>query len=152
MSSSEFEVDLPVDPRFRQLVLASGCVLAVAGAVIVVSINLPAALRGVLLLLWLIECCREIRNYLAGIRRIHGFRLSASGRVQVLSRSGGTEAAELETGTMVLPAAAWIRVRLADGFRHGELLAKRGTKSRSWHGLQLVWRLCREAFGHPGGA
>ena len=152
MSSSEFEVDLQVDPRCRQLVLASGCVLAAGGVVVIAGINLPAAVRGMLILLWIFESLREIRNYLAGLRRIRGFRLSTAGSVQVLARTGGAEVAELDTGTMVLPALAWIRVRLADGTRHGELLTERRVETRAWHRLQLVWRLCREAFGHPGGA
>jgi len=151
MSSSEFEVDLQVDPRCRQLVLASGCVLAAAGAIVIAGINLPAAVRAILLLLWIVDSLRECRNYLAGLQRIRGFRLSASGHIQVLSATGA-ETARLETGTMVMPAVAWIRVILADGTRHGELLTERRAQCRSWHRLQLVWRLRREAFGHPGGA
>ena len=150
MSSSEFEVDLAVDPGCRQLVFACGWVLALCGAIVISSSNFPVGLRGILLAMWTFESLRELRNYASGLRQIRGFRLSASGRIRVLTATGNVMAVELETGTMVLRHFAWIRVRFADGRRHGELLAACRADSRSWHRLQLVFRLCREAFGHPG--
>ena len=152
MSYSEFEVDLQVDARCRQLVLASSWMLAAGGALIIASVTLPIGLRISLLLLWIVESLRETRHYLAGMARVHGIRLSASGCVQVLSATGQAETAELDTGTMVERHFAWIRIRLADGSRHGELLVASRANSGSWHRLQLVWQLCRQAFGQPGGA
>ena len=152
MSSSEFEVDIDVDPRCRQLVLASGCLFAAGGVIIVAGTNLPVAARGVLLLLWVLTSFLEVRRYLTNMRRICGFRVSASGHVRILAPDGGVDTVELDTGTTVLRTLAWIRVRFADGSRHGELLSARRAECRSWHRLQLIWRLCREAFGHPGGA
>jgi hypothetical protein len=152
MSSSEFEVDLDVDSRCRHFVLASGLLLGLSGAAIIFFVNLPAVARGVLFLLWTIECGRELRNCLAGMRRVCALRLSSSGQLRIADSNGRLESAELETGTMVLGTLAWVRVRFADGCRHGELLSAHRSEGRAWHRFQLIWRLSREAFGHPGRA
>lgn len=152
MSSSEFAVRLEVDWRSRMVVLASGALFAIVGSVIVASFNLALPLRVFLLLAWILESGREFRNYLAGMRRLSGIRLGTSGRILVTGPDGHIEIAELETGSVVLGSFAWVRLRFADGARHGELLVAGWTESRSWHRLQLIWRMCREAFGHPGPA
>ena len=152
MSSSEFAVRLDVDRRCRLVVLASGSLFAVTGAVIVAGFNLAPPIRGLLLFAWILESLRELRNYAAGMRRLSGIRLGSSGRVLVTGPGGHAEDAVLETGTIVLGQFAWIRLRFADGVRHGELLVAGWTESHSWHRLHLLWRMCREAFGHPGAA
>ena len=42
---------------------------------------------------------------------------------------------------------AWIRIRLADGRKYGELLRGNAVIDKQWHRLQLIWQQTRQNIG-----
>ena len=152
MSSPSFGVTLQVDPRGRRIVRCSGCALALAGSVLILLLPLAAIWRILLLLVWLADCGWSLWRLQRGFTQVSELRLDAAGNISVGGPADRITSTSLVSGSVVSGRFAWLRFRLADGSGHSELLLPSCTRTYAWHRFQLIWRLCRDTFGHRAGA
>lgn len=152
MSSTAFGVVLRTEQTGRQVVCLSGIGLMLTGMALILSLPFPASARIALLLIWLVDCGLAFRRLAIAWRQVAAIRLDTEGTVHTEASDGRCVQTTLATGSTVCRRVAWLRFRLADGRPHGELLLARGTEALTWHRFQLIWRLCRATFGHPGRA
>ena len=152
MSSTAFVVELRVDERGRRLVWWSGAALACVGAGLLAATPIPVFLRILLLVIWLWDCVRSFRRLWRGWQRVECLRLSSAGTVQVVGHGESPVAVRLLTGTTVTRRVAWLRFARPGGPLQTELLLAANAEVLVWQRFQLIWRLCRESFGHPGTA
>lgn len=148
MSLPVFEVKLQADPGLRRVVLVSGVLAMIAGLVLLMDLDIAFGWRAALCALWVADGLRELKNMANGSRRIAAIRFDADGGMTSVNRDGRTEPVRLLSGSLILPKIAWLRMRLPDGSRHAELLVASRCETEAWHGFQLIWQQCREAFGH----
>jgi hypothetical protein len=147
MSSTPFAVEIGVDKRLRQLVLASGIFLGVAGAVVILMINLAWQWRLAILALWVADCLWTCRRQVLTEGRCDAIRLDASGRVYARQSGGQLLALELLSGSLITSHFAWLRLEFADGSRRDELWLACREPAVAWHRLQLLWQQSRECIG-----
>ena len=151
MSSTVFEVVLRPDPALRLLVQLTGIVLLMAGIFLVVLLPVAPFWRFVLSAIWVADCLRELRNLRLGRARVRSIVLDSRGLVAGIDCVGDRHELTLQTGCMVLPKLAWLRVKSSAGICHGELFTRRYAGAQTWHRLQLLWHQSREVFGHQPG-
>jgi hypothetical protein len=131
----------------RILVLTSGCLLLVAGVGLVVSLPLPPAWRGMLLLLWLADTVAGLRGIHAGMLRLGSLTVNQFGEMSVTGPDGTLETVTLESGSVVLRRIAWLRLRFPDNSRYAEFFCGNPVNEPAWHRFQLIWQHAAEAFG-----
>ena len=152
MSSTVFGVVLRTEQTGRKIVCLSGIGLMLTGMVLILSLPFSTSWRIVLLLIWLTDCSLTFSRLAIAWRQVTAIRLDIAGSVHTEAPDGSLVQTTLESGSVVCRRVAWLRFRLADGRPHGELLLASGTEALTWHRFQLIWRLCRATFGHPGRA
>ncbi len=152
MSSTAFGVALRTEQTGRQIVCLSGIGLMLTGMALILSLPFPTSSRIALLLIWLADCVLTLRRLAIAWRQVTAIRLDTQGALHIEAPDGRLVLTTLASGSTVCRRVAWLRFRLADGRPHGELLFVRGTEALSWQRFQLIWRLCRVTFGHPGRA
>ncbi len=149
MSSREFEVALEPDRRLRCLlsmtaVLAWSCGLWLTAGL---DISLPWRVSGGLL--WTADVGYGMWRLVRGQQRLERIVVSSGGTLAAVSSDGSRDSLVLLTGSVVYRRIAWLRFRYSDGRQHAELLMGNPARDHGWHGLQLIWRMSRDAFGHP---
>ena len=147
MSSTPFAVEIGVDRRLRQLVLGSGILLGLAGAVVILTMNLAWQWRLSIFALWVADCLWTCRRHVLTRGRCDAIRLDATGRVYARQPGGRLLAIELLSGSLVTAHFAWLRFGFADGSRRDELWLACRESAVAWHRLQLLWQQSRECFG-----
>ena len=178
MSSGRFETELRVDERLRRLVLYSGALSLLTGSVLILHLPLSPVFRFFGVGLWVWQVAREFCRQTDGANRVHAWfheaipfgggsygdallwsgstnrvrrlLISSDGEIVARGRGGAPERLRLLPGSVVLERLAWLRLGFADGSHYGELLAGDPRSDAQWHGLQLVWRQRRGAFGRTG--
>ncbi len=148
MSLPVFEVKLQADPGLRRVVLISGVLAMIAGLVLLMDLDIAFGWRAAFCAVWIADCLRELKNLANGSRRVAAIGFDAGGAMKLVNQDGRTEPVRLLSGSLILPKIAWLRMRLPDGSRHAELLIAGRCETDAWHGFQLIWQQCREAFGH----
>lgn len=150
MSSGRFETELRVDERLRRLVLYSGALSLLTGSVLILHLPLSPVFRFFGVGLWVWQVAREFCRQTDGANRVRRLLISSDGEIVASGRGGVPERLRLLPGSVVLERLAWLRLGFADGSHYGELLAGDPRSDAQWHGLQLVWRQRRGAFGRTG--
>lgn len=151
-SSARFETALTPEPQLRKLVLACGCLAAIAGTLIILAMPLAWALRILFAAVFVGENCRELRRLIRGAARLQLLLLDAEGNVSGRGPDGGSESMVLLSGSIVLKRLAWLRLRFTDGSEHGELFRGNPAADPEWQRLQLLWRHRRTAIGSQDGS
>ena len=140
MSSNAYSTCLYADRVLRRWVLASGILLSVIGALLIVTLPVATAIRLLLLITWLAWHGRETRMLLLAYGCYRGIELNEHGELALLDRHGQRHAGRLLPGSLVLRRIAWIRVRDARGRVFAEPLRGRCGETRAWRRLQVIWR------------
>ncbi len=122
------------------------------GAALLAVTSLPPLSRFLLLVLWLVDCGWALRRLRQGWRKAGRLRLTSDGQVQLVADGISPVCVSLRTGSVVMRRFAWLRFARPGGPVRAELFLAAYSESRAWQGFQLIWRLGREAFGHPGTA
>ena len=147
MSSATFAIELQPSSLLRGLLFCCGALAAITGVVLLAGLPLPAYWRAPLALLWLGLSAWELRLQIRGGQKVQKIRLDAGGAVSARDPDGDWLPVSLRSGSVVLAQLAWLCLELPDGGYYGELLYRGGQKRSDWHGLQLMWRQRRGAFG-----
>ncbi len=152
MSSNAFEVELRADRPCRRCVLGTGIALGVGGAWLILAANIDGFLQLALLIPWLGDCAFSLLRLWRGFSATERIRLTNAGAVTVIDSAGRPTGVSLASGSIVGRRLGWLSIRWPDDRWHAELLSAANAESLAWHRFQLIWRLGREAFGHPGPA
>jgi hypothetical protein len=122
-------------------VLLSALLLLAASLVITNLLPVSVGWRWSVTGAWLVLGAAELGNTVRHYRKRRGFRFRADGRVEILSPGGGTIAARLGRGSVILPRLAWLRVQAESGACCGELVTGHVRRSEDWRRLQVIGRL-----------
>lgn len=152
MSSPVFSIEIQIDRRLRQLVMACGITLFAAGAWLLAGSDLPIVWRALLLASWFADCLWTLRRLRRGAQRLTAVRLDSTGSIIGRGPEGRSERLRLASGSMVMQRFAWLRLEFDDGSQAAEMLLARRAGDASWHGLQLLWQQCRDSFGQSSRA
>ena len=147
MSSAVFSIELKPSKYLRRLLLCCGVAATVAGVMLILTVAINGWWRVLLAVLWTWHCGLELNRQRRGAARVQRIRLDSSGAICVQDGDGDWRNLELSAGSVVLTGVAWLRLRFPNGCHYGELLSGDPRTSRNWHGLQLIWRQYRNAFG-----
>ncbi len=139
-SSSAFEAGIGTSETLRSLVIASGCVLLVAGLVCVTGLPLSPRQRIAVGVVWLLLVAREVRLTRCAYIRYRYIRVFHDGSVSLLSANGTALAARILPGSMLLRSFGWLRFEAADGTRSSELVYGNCRKNKGWRRLHVIWR------------
>ena len=152
MSSAAFEVELPADESGRRAVFLSGLLLAIAGAVLVLTLPLTWPTRVAVFALWTADSIHTQSRLRQGWAACRGIRMTNRGEIRILGPGERWRAVSLATGTLITRRFAWLRYTEPGGPTRAEFLLRRSAEAAAWHRLQVIWRLSRPAFGHAGAA
>ena len=128
------------DARLRRLVLASGGVLCLAGLGFVPMLPISVPLKLVLAAAWFVLCSVEWHAFRRGYARSGCLRITAGGSVERQSLDGTWQPAALAAGSVVLPRAAWLRIKPPGMRPYAELVTGDCRRSEEWRRLQVIWR------------
>ena len=124
----------------RAGVVVSSWLLLLAGAVVVLHVEISALVRAVLLVAWCAGVGRGIARLGRGQARVRRLRLLPDGRCLALSAGGEVHCLQLLGGTVVGRTWAWLRFRFDDGLVYAELLWVRQVEASAWRRLHVIWR------------
>ncbi|MFQ5982281.1 MAG: hypothetical protein ACE5KS_02790 [Woeseiaceae bacterium] len=148
MPSTRFVAELAPDPVLRRLVIFAACAALAAGIALIIRLPVSPWIRAGLCVVWIASQLFEIRRLARGARRVKLIRLDLSGAT-VVNRHDREEPARIMSGSVVLRRVAWLRLKLADGQKCGELLLANPANHQQWRHLQVLWRFAAGSFGGP---
>lgn len=140
MSSSTFSTELSPEPFLRRLVLYAGGVTTLLGVVIVASLPIDPLLRAFGSALWLFHSGSELLIIASGHKQFGRLRLDSSGALELLGADGIWQPAILQSGCLVSPRFAWLRMTSRDGQHYHELVRGHCRESQQWRRFQVIWR------------
>ncbi len=140
MSSNAYSSCLKPDPWLRIAVVISAQMLIFAGMVLILTLSLNAAARGIACALWVAYGWFELRRLRRGYESCREIRLLAGGDALVLTSAGQWVSGVVLSGSVVLKNLAWLRLRTAEGAEIVELLRGDGRRCHDWRRLQVIWR------------
>ena len=106
----------------------------------IISVPVHWALRLAATVAWIFAGGRELVIIYRGYRHYRLIRLYSPGQVSLQTTAGDWRAAELISGSIVLPGVAWLRMRTRDGRLHRELLIGKARGDDGWRRFQVIWR------------
>lgn len=122
--------------------------LAAVGLVVVVTLDLPVALRLVAAALWLAVTAVQMWSLCRGWSQCRALRLYADATLAILGPDGEWRPGRLESDGILLRRWAWIRLRADSGPAFAEPLRGSCRVGHDWRRLQVVWR----HIGAPAGS
>lgn len=120
--------------------IISALALTALGLLVVATMDIVALLRWLLAIGWLAGSLAELCVIAESYKQYRRIRIDCDGALQVLSRTGLWQPAELGNGSLVLGRIAWLRFRLRNGRRCAELLTGDPHEHQSWRRFQVIWR------------
>jgi hypothetical protein len=106
----------------------------------ILTLDVGAALRGASGLAWLGLGCFELRRTVRGFSYCTAIRIRPGGDIELQSADQEWEAGVLQSGSIVLPSFAWLRVQTVSGLQCAEFLRGDARESADWRRLQVIWR------------
>lgn len=140
MSSNTYSAYLTPDPWLRIVVLTSGRLLIAAGLVVILTLPLDVAIRGIVCACWAATGRFELQRLQRGFMSCIEIRVGVGGEVFLLNDHGQWLPGTLLTGSIVLRKFGWLRLQSADGLRFAELVRGDARESQNWRRLQVIWR------------
>ena len=110
------------------------------GLLVIISLPIGDFLCAAASLIWLLFGSAEMLLISSVHNRFGRILLRCDGSVQLHDRSGQWQAATIQSGTVVLPRLAWLRLKTANGRRYRELVCGKSSESEQWRRLQVIWR------------
>ena len=140
MSLPTYSSYLQADDRARIVVIISGQLLALFGCIIILTLDMPAALRATGCVAWWLWTQLEIGRMERGFANCRAVRVHADRSIEILDREMECIPSRLLGGSMVLPNLAWIRYETGNGSTAAELFIGDCRSSNEWRRLQVIWR------------
>ena len=140
MSSETYSASLTPDPWLRIIVITSGRLLAAAGLVTVLTLDIGAAVRAAGCISWIILCRIELQQMQRGFDSCRIVRVFADGQIALLGNDKDWVPGTLQSGSIVLRKFAWLRVQTIDGEHIAEPLRGSTRENQEWRRLQVIWR------------
>lgn len=122
------------------------------GVLLILDLSLPVWLRAATVMSWLGFAFHELYRYSRLASAIALISLRQSGDVIITDVEGICTETHLLPGSVVTGSLAWLRLRLPNGRKFGELLCKNEVQPSEWHRLQLVWQQARLFIGSAKGS
>jgi len=136
----------------RNRVKLFAAICAVVGVLLILDLSLPVWLRAAALMAWLGFSFHELYCYSRLASAIALISLEQSGDVIITDVDGTCAESHLLPGSVVTSSLAWLRLRLPNGRKFGELLCKNEVQPSEWHRLQLLWQQARPFIGSAKGS
>ena len=140
MSSNTYSAKLRPDPWLRIVVLTSGRLLIAVGLVLILTLELGAALRAAACLLWIALGKFELQRIQRGFADCVALRVFPGGEIALLNSDQEWVSATLQTGSLVLRHFAWLRMQTDSGQIIVELLRGDARELDDWRRLQVIRR------------
>ncbi len=120
--------------------ITSGRLLTAAGLVIVLTLEIDAAVRVAGCVAWVVLCHIELQRTQRGFDSCIVVRIFSDGRIALLGDDGEWLPGTLQSGSLVLQNFAWLRVQTVAGANVAEPLRGSVRESHEWRRLQVIWR------------
>lgn len=140
MSSPTYSSYLQAEDWSRIVVTVSGQLLAFTGFVIILTLDMPAALRALGCIAWWLWTYLEMDRIERGFANCRAIRVNSDRSLEVLNSEMECIPSRLLGGSMVLPNMAWIRYETGSGSRAAEFFIGDCRSSNEWRRLQVIWR------------
>ena len=140
MSSVAYEARLRANNTLRQIVLVSGGVLSLSGAIVILNWPFNFAWRAGMTLAWFAFSCRELAVLRRAYMAFSYMDVGMHGAITLGRYSKSPVSAELLPGSVLLSHVGWLRLQAADGTRFAELVAGNPRKNKDWRRMQVIWR------------
>ena len=140
MSSTAFCAEIYPEKRLRQVVLATGMVVVVAGATAILLATVPVGVKWLAGSAWALISGLEMALRRRGWRRCDRIRFLGNGEIAVRDGSGDWANARLLDGSVLLRHFGWLRLKTCDGTTIHELVRGHCRQDRDWRRLHVIWR------------
>lgn len=140
MSSVAYEARLRANKTLRMIVLVSGGVLSLSGAIVILNWPFDLAWRTGMTLAWFAFGCRELAVLRRAYMAFSHMDVGIHGAIRLGRYSNTPVSAELRPGSVLLSHVGWLRLQAADGTRFAELVAGNPRKNKDWRRMQVIWR------------
>lgn len=120
--------------------LASGCLLMLAGLVLILQLDVSLLVRVPLAVIWTGEVAVALFRLARGQSRVCCLILSADGGC--LARDGTGEDRPLQAlrNSLLTQNLAWLRFRSGHRQVYAELFMRGQVEAEAWRRLQVIWR------------
>ena len=118
----------------------SGQLLVFIGFVIILTLDLSAALRAIGCIVWWLWAHIEWVRIERGFANCRAIRVNSDRSIEVLNSEMEYIPSRLVGGSTVLPNMAWIRYETSNGSRAAEFFVGDCRSSSEWRRLQVIWR------------
>lgn len=140
MSSNAYLTEIYPDVRLRRVVLATGALLAVAGALLIAHLPWPPVERLAIVFAWSAGVTWELTRLRRAYAGCRALRFSSEGDIAVLGHDLEWHTAAMASGGLLLRRVGWIRVTSGPGDTFGELVCGNCRLDRNWRRLHVIWR------------
>lgn len=140
MSSGKYAAELHPDSCLRRLVASSSLVSLLAGAWVLGNLPVDPILRWLAVGGWVGYLVAVHRRRQVAEERLQRIRVHADGSVAIRAPGRAWLPATLGRDSVVLERVAWVRLRLANGRKHAELLRGDVRDNEDWRRFQVIWR------------
>ena len=120
--------------------LASGWLLLLAGFAMLLHVSLAPFLKVPLIVLWIVDCGRQIARQGSGYAAVRALRIVGPGCCDIRAAGGETVRCELLEASVMTRGFCWLCLRHPSGRCHGEWLTVTTTGAERWRRLQIAWR------------
>ncbi len=139
-SSGAYWTELVPD-RASVLVHSVAASLAITvGGWALTYVNLPTAIRVLLVIAWLIYGLVPLARHLQARSFVRCLRFAGDGSLRIRLRRGDWIHATVREGSLVLRKAAWVRVRSEDGLKIDFLLIRGAQNGDAWRRFLVISR------------
>jgi hypothetical protein len=139
-SLKPYSARLRIDARARNLVVASGAILGASGLVMISALPFGRLVLGWLLAGWSLASAAGLRRAARAGRARGSLVINADGEVRIAGHGMRHDVGYLLPGSLVVPAAAWLRIEAPVGTRWNELILGCRQDREQWRRFQVICR------------
>lgn len=119
--------------------LGSGWLLLLAGFAMLLHVSLAPYLKVPLIVLWIIDCGRQIARQASGYAAVRALRITGPGSCDVRDQNGHTMRYEVLEASVMTRGSCWLWMRHPSGRCHGEWLTAMTAGAARWRRLKIAW-------------
>jgi len=120
-------------------VLGSGWLLLLAGFAMLLKVSLAPYLKVPLIVLWIVDCGRQIARQASGYGAVRALRLTGPGDCEVCDQKGATLRFQVLEASVMTRGFCWLLLRHPSGKCHGECLTATTVGAERWRRFRMTW-------------